>query len=59
MIWSPYLYTDKPQYVKPMVTNACLSVFVAACALLLKWMLKRANKKLKEQNAEAYLFYAY
>ncbi|EME40501.1 hypothetical protein DOTSEDRAFT_74162 [Dothistroma septosporum NZE10] len=59
MIWSPYLYTDPPRYLKPMIANACLSVFVALCALFLKWLLKRANKKLRERNAEAHVFYAY
>ncbi|EME83846.1 uncharacterized protein MYCFIDRAFT_44417, partial [Pseudocercospora fijiensis CIRAD86] len=59
MIWSPYLYHDPPRFVTPMATNACLSVVVALCALVMRWMLRRENRKLREMSAEKTLFYAY
>ncbi|KAF7188899.1 putative transporter [Pseudocercospora fuligena] len=59
MIWSPYLYRDPPRFVTPMATNAGLSVVVALCALVMRWMLKRENRKLREMNADKTLFYAY
>ncbi|KXT17533.1 hypothetical protein AC579_3195 [Pseudocercospora musae] len=59
MIWSPYLYRDPPRFVIPMATNAGLSVVVALCALVMRWMLKRENRKLREMDADKTLFYAY
>ncbi|KXS98873.1 hypothetical protein AC578_10875 [Pseudocercospora eumusae] len=54
-----YLYRDPPRFVTPMATNAGLSVVVALCALVMRWMLKRENRKLREINADKTLFYAY
>jgi hypothetical protein len=42
-----------------MATNAGLSVLVAICALLMQWVLKRENRKLRERDPDTTVLYAY
>lgn len=60
-IYTPYLYpeSDGPKYVIAMSSNACFA-FVSICAAwFLKVWLMRSNKRLKRENPEANVYYAY
>ncbi|GJC89941.1 putative transporter C11D3.18C [Colletotrichum liriopes] len=60
-IWTPYLWptSDAPRYVIPMASSAAFCVACAAGAWLMKWMLVKENRKIRQSDQEATLFYAY
>ncbi|GKT64278.1 major facilitator superfamily transporter [Colletotrichum tofieldiae] len=60
-IWTPYLWptSDAPRYVIPMASSAAFCVACAAGAWLMKWMLVKENRKIRQSEQEATLFYAY
>lgn len=60
-IYTPYLYNakDAPKYVTAMSANACFSFVSICCAFGMKFWLKRTNKKMKEENPENSVVYAY
>ncbi|KAH7017008.1 major facilitator superfamily domain-containing protein [Ilyonectria destructans] len=60
-IWTPYLWpaSNAPRYEIPMASSAG---FAAACAIgvwVMRWMLVKENRKIKQSDSEAVLFYAY
>ncbi|KAH6876742.1 major facilitator superfamily domain-containing protein [Thelonectria olida] len=60
-IYTPYLWpsSDEPQYVVAMSSSAAFSAASAILAWLLRWMLIRENRKIRQSNNEETLFYAY
>jgi hypothetical protein len=50
---------DEPRYVVAMSSSAAFSVACAATAWLMKWMLVRENRRIRQQDDENVLFYAY
>ncbi|KAK1570108.1 major facilitator superfamily transporter [Colletotrichum navitas] len=60
-IWTPYLWptSDAPRYVIPMASSAAFCVACTAGAWLMRWMLVKENRKIRQSNQEAILFYAY
>ncbi|OAA55752.1 Major facilitator superfamily domain, general substrate transporter [Cordyceps fumosorosea ARSEF 2679] len=60
-IWTPYLWptSDAPRYVIPMASSAAFCVACAAGAWLMRWMLVRENRRIRQRDSEAVLFYAY
>ncbi|KAK2025459.1 major facilitator superfamily transporter [Colletotrichum zoysiae] len=60
-IWTPYLWptSDAPRYVIPMASSAAFCVACTAGAWLMRWMLVKENRKIRQGNQEAVLFYAY
>ncbi|SPJ71481.1 related to putative tartrate transporter [Fusarium torulosum] len=61
LIWTPYLWpkSDAPRYVLPLSSSAGFAVACIAGVWLMRWMLVRANRKIKQTDSEATLFYAY
>merc|ERR1711977_331399 len=60
-IWTPYLWpsSDEPRYVTAMSSSAAFSVATAAGAWVMKLWLIRENKKIRQSDNEATMFYAY
>ncbi|KAM0334509.1 hypothetical protein ACHAQA_001538 [Verticillium albo-atrum] len=62
-IWTPdqYLWPkhDAPRYVIPMASSAAFCVACAVGAWLMRWMLIKENKKIRQRDSETTLFYAY
>ncbi|KAM5355124.1 hypothetical protein ACJ41O_001770 [Fusarium nematophilum] len=60
-IYTPYLWptSDSPRYTIAMSTSAAFSAASALLAWLLRWMLIRENRKIRQENNEERLFYAY
>ncbi|ATY67428.1 Major facilitator superfamily general substrate transporter [Cordyceps militaris] len=60
-IWTPYLWpkSDAPRYVIPMASSAGFCIACVAGAWLMRWMLVRENRKIRQRDSEAVLFYAY
>ncbi|KAK2046161.1 major facilitator superfamily transporter [Colletotrichum somersetense] len=60
-IWTPYLWptSDAPRYVIPMASSAAFCVACTAGAWLMRWTLVKENRKIRQSNQEAILFYAY
>lgn len=60
-IWTPYMWptSDEPRYVMAMSSSAALSVVTAAGAWAMRFWLMHDNKKIKQTENEATLFYAY
>ena len=60
-IYTPYLYisSDAPKYVTAMSSNGAFAFMSIVCAWILRIWLQRTNKKLREQNPEKNVFYAY
>ncbi|KAI6750852.1 hypothetical protein HG530_014302 [Fusarium avenaceum] len=61
LIWTPYLWpkSDAPRYVLPLSSSAAFAVACIAGVWLMRWMLIRANRKIRQSDSEATLFYAY
>ncbi|KAH7189616.1 major facilitator superfamily domain-containing protein, partial [Fusarium flagelliforme] len=61
LIWTPYLWpkSDAPRYIMPLAASAAFAVACIAGVWLLKWMLIRANRKIRQSDSEATLFFAY
>lgn len=57
-IWSPYFFpsSDGPRYVMANILMAAWSGVSICCCILMKWMLKRANNKLRETGENVNLF---
>ncbi|KAF7552384.1 hypothetical protein G7Z17_g4332 [Cylindrodendrum hubeiense] len=60
-IWTSYLWPawNAPRYEIPMASSAG---FAAACAIgvwIMRWMLVKENRKIRQSDSEAVLFYAY
>ena len=57
-IWSPYFFptSDGPRYVMAMLLMMSFSVLSIACCLVMKWILKRENKELKESGGAVTLY---
>ncbi|KAM0235582.1 hypothetical protein ACHAP5_009707 [Fusarium lateritium] len=60
-IYTPYLWpsTDEPLYPVAMSSSAAFSAASAVLAWVLRWMLIRENRKIRQSNNEERLFYAY
>ncbi|KAM5347813.1 hypothetical protein ACJ41O_007637 [Fusarium nematophilum] len=60
-IWTPYLWPawDAPRYVIPLASSAGFAVACAAGVWVLRFMLMRANRKIRQSDSEATLFFAY
>ncbi|KAL5341681.1 major facilitator superfamily domain-containing protein [Aspergillus crustosus] len=60
-IWTPYMWpmSDEPRYVMAMSSSAALSVATAAGAWAMRVWLIRENKKIRQTEDEAVLYYAY
>lgn len=60
-VWTPYLWpkSDAPRYTIAMSTSAGLSLATLLGAWAMKIWLKRENKRIKQSNNEAVLYYAY
>lgn len=56
-----YLYpkSDGPKYLTAMASNVAFALMTIASAWLLREWLQRTNKKLRDQNVEDAVFYAY
>ncbi|KEF52227.1 uncharacterized protein A1O9_11854 [Exophiala aquamarina CBS 119918] len=60
-IYTSYLWIDSnaPRYDIPMASSAAFSVASIALAWTLRYVLVRENRKIKQSNSEATLFYVY
>ncbi|KAL4872603.1 hypothetical protein BDV12DRAFT_193325 [Aspergillus spectabilis] len=60
-IWTPYMWptSDEPRYVMAMSSSAALSVATAAGAWAMRVWLMHENKKIRQLEDEAVLYYAY
>ncbi|KAK2616454.1 hypothetical protein QQS21_000696 [Conoideocrella luteorostrata] len=60
-IWTPYLWpkSDEPRYTMAMATSAGLSIATVVAAWGMRYWLRRDNKKIRQTENEATLFYAY
>ncbi|CAI7661271.1 unnamed protein product [Penicillium pancosmium] len=60
-IWTPYLWpsSDEPRYTIAMASSAAFSITCAACAWAMRIWLQRANRKIRQNNDESSLYYAY
>ncbi|KAF5013947.1 hypothetical protein FDECE_76 [Fusarium decemcellulare] len=60
-IYTPYLWpsSDAPRYTIAMSSSAAFSAASALLAWLMRWMLIRENRKIRQSNNEERLFYAY
>lgn len=61
-IYTPYIWpkSDAPRYAKAMSASCAFSVGVVAVVWILKWDLKRVNKKIKrDENEVVFTLYAY
>ncbi|KAF2183051.1 MFS transporter [Zopfia rhizophila CBS 207.26] len=61
MIYTPYLWpdSDAPRYAKAMAASSGFSIGVVICAWVMRYLLKRENRRIKAQESEAVNFYAY
>ncbi|RMJ12189.1 hypothetical protein CDV36_008145 [Fusarium kuroshium] len=60
-IYTPYLWpkSDEPRYTTAMSSSAAFSAASALLAWLMRWMLILENRKIRRENNEERLFYAY
>lgn len=60
-IYTPYLWpeSDEPRYVIAMATSAGFSVVAGVLAWVMRGMLVRQNRKIRQSDSETVLFYAY
>ena len=60
-IWTPYLWpkTDAPRYVIALGSSAGFSVATAGLAWVAKGVMVRRNRRLRESDDEATVFYVY
>lgn len=61
-IWTPYLWADfdgTKRYTVALASSAAFSFATAATAWLMRIILKKENKKIRSEENEATLFYAY
>lgn len=60
-IWTPYLWprSDSPRYAVAMGTSAAFSFIAAAIAWVVRVLLIRRNKKLRESGDNVTIFYVY
>ncbi|KAK0662347.1 putative transporter C11D3.18C [Lasiodiplodia hormozganensis] len=60
-IWTPYLWYDEdaPRYAVAMGSSAGFSMLCFICAWVMRFVLKRKNKKMRQSQDETTLFYAY
>jgi hypothetical protein len=57
-IWSPYFFpsTDGPRYVKANILMMAFSALSVVTCVVMKWMLTKANRKLRESGNDLNLF---
>ncbi|OBT56124.1 hypothetical protein VE04_02798 [Pseudogymnoascus sp. 24MN13] len=60
-IWTPYLWpkSDGPRYVTALASSAAFSFATLAGAWAMKFILMRQNKKIRQREGDATLFFAY
>ncbi|EON66851.1 hypothetical protein W97_06253 [Coniosporium apollinis CBS 100218] len=60
-IWTPYLWpkSDSPRYVIALSSSAAFSIATAMTAWVVKFMMMRKNKKLRQSEDEVTTFYVY
>ncbi|KIW20526.1 hypothetical protein PV08_01101 [Exophiala spinifera] len=60
-IYTPYLYpkSDGPKYVTAMASNACFAFVSVLAAWAMKFWLKRTNSRLRRDNPDENVVYAY
>ncbi|CAN8101328.1 unnamed protein product [Discula destructiva] len=61
LIWAPYLWPDSaaPRYVLPLAASAAMCVIGIALAWTMKLLLIAENKRIRRQDSNATLLYAY
>lgn len=60
-VYTPYLWPkeDAPRYTQPMCASIAFSLGVVICAWIMKFSLKRKNKKMREADPYETNFYVY
>jgi len=60
-IWTPYLWpsSDGPRYTIAMASSAAFSIACAGAAWAMRFWLQRLNRKIRMNNDESILAYAY
>lgn len=60
-VYTPYFWpeSDEPRYVTAMTTSAAFSLIAAILAWVMRFMLIRQNRVIRQSSSEAVLFYAY
>ncbi|KAH8148255.1 uncharacterized protein LAJ45_07707 [Morchella importuna] len=60
-VYSPYLWPDSgaPRYIMAMSSSASFSAGVVVCAWILRAVLMRENKRIRESSDEGVMLYAY
>ncbi|KAJ9635070.1 hypothetical protein H2199_008556 [Coniosporium tulheliwenetii] len=58
-IWTPYLWpkSDEPRYMIALLSSAAFSIATAATAWVVKFIMMRKNKKLRQSEDEVTTFY--
>lgn len=51
--------SDEPRYTIAMSSSAAFSITCAACAWAMRIWLQRANRKIRQNNDESNIYYAY
>ncbi|KAK7211006.1 hypothetical protein V2G26_018184 [Clonostachys chloroleuca] len=61
LIWTPYLWPSwtEPRFVLPMATSAGMALACVFGAWVMRFMLVRENRKIRQSDSEATLYYAY
>ncbi|KAL2285998.1 hypothetical protein FJTKL_07247 [Diaporthe vaccinii] len=61
LIWTPYLWPESsaPRYALPLITCASGAVVSVVLFWLLRWDLRRQNKRIRQNDLASRLFYAY
>ena len=59
--YEQYLWpsSDEPRYTIAMSSSAAFSITCAACTWAMRIWLQRANRKIRQENDESNLYYAY
>ncbi|TFL04208.1 pantothenate transporter liz1 [Pterulicium gracile] len=60
-IWTPYLWpkSDEPRYIMAMACSAAFSIATALTAWVVKIMLLRKNKRMRDSGEEIAVYYVY
>ncbi|KAG8629692.1 hypothetical protein KVT40_001311 [Elsinoe batatas] len=60
-VYTPYLWpdSDQPRYIKAFMASIGFSIGVVICAWVMRILLQRKNKKMREENPEVQTLYVY
>ncbi|KAF2829598.1 MFS general substrate transporter [Ophiobolus disseminans] len=61
LVWTPYIWpqSSEPRFVLPLSLSAGMAAACAAGAWFMRWMLICENRKMKSEDSEATMFFAY